>query len=208
MNKFKTIGLITLYVIGIGFLIYSLIRTNAKPDTVYLYDTTIVTHYENKLITDTVVKWYEKILFQKVKPDTVKWMRVDTVFLEKVKTMDVMIRVEKKGNILLITAVNQEGKKIKEYVYDRVYDNFIAVSQDSNISIKTQHWYWNGLEVFGNVTLGGDKFLNRKFTDLNYDVGLKTGFNLHEKYYFNIGTKYDFQSKSFDIFFNPSIIFR
>lgn len=168
----------------------------SNPTTTVLYDTTLVTRYETKLQTDTVVKWYQKIVYKKAEPEKILVQKVDSVFIDKIQEQDVMLQVEKKGDELKIIALNQFGKTLKEYTYKDIGRDFIASSINNNISVKAKKLYWNGLNTNIDYTIPVQNKLTLK--DGQYQIGLSSGITYLDKTDLNLIGKYDLTSK--DIF--------
>jgi hypothetical protein len=176
-------------------------KTNNR-NTVFLQDTTILTRYEDELKKDTVIKWYEKISNKKSESEKIYFQRIDTVFIEKSKELDLMLQVKKENNKLIIKAINQNGKIIKEYIYDNVYKNFTAVSQKDNIYVNSKIFYWNRLNTILNAQWS---MFNEKRLDLNF--GLETGINFKDKIDLNAGVFYSPHFKDLIINTNLKIKF-
>ncbi len=143
----------------------------------------VLTIYNEKTRTDTVVRWYEKPFISNPKVEVVYVQKVDTVYIEKWKNYDLFLSVEKVGNTLLINAVNINGQIIKSRTYNDVGQNFTATAQDSNIFIKSQRFYWEGLRFtagynFGRVDSIGSPL---KFNQDKLSLGVKTGYNYMDK---------------------------
>jgi hypothetical protein len=159
-----------------------------KPDnnhTSILKDTTIFSRYEQELKKDTVIKWYDKLIYQKSVPEKIYIQKTDTVFIETLKNMDLMLQVKKSNNKLIIRAVNQNGMTIKEYVYEDIYNDFIATSKRNDIFVKSKTFYWNGVNSIFNVQWS--MFKDRK---LNVNFGLETGVDYKNTVDFNAGAFY------------------
>ena len=92
-----------------------------------MLDTTTRTRYEKEIKKDTVIKWYDKIKWKQSPPEKIYYQKVDSVFQEKIKYKDLMLKVDKHGEDLKIFAINENDSIIKEY-YFKVNDDFIATS--------------------------------------------------------------------------------
>jgi hypothetical protein len=167
-------------------------------DTVFLKDTSILTRYEKELEKDTVIKWYDKIVYKKSKPEIIYLQKVDTIFIEKTKELDLMLQVKKENNKLIIKAINQDGNILKEFIYDDVYNNFTAVSQKDNIYVNSKIFYWNRFNAILNAqwSIFSDKRL-----DVNF--GLETGINFKNKLDINAGVLYSPKIKN--LIFNTNL---
>jgi hypothetical protein len=115
--------------------------------TIIKRDTFVVTRYETELVKDTVIKWHEKIIKTKSEPEIIYVQKIDSVFFEKIRYKDLMLKVDKYKNNLKIFAVNENDSLIKEYFFPNVYNNFTAVSATGNIVVKTSDFEWSGLNT-------------------------------------------------------------
>lgn len=167
--------------------------TTGEPKTVIMHDTTTVERYNVITKRDTVIKWYEKIIEKKSDPVVIYRQKVDTVFIEKTKDMDVMLNVKKRGNELDIFAVNQNGKVIKQYTYKNIGNDFNATSQTGNVFVKTKLFYWNGVAVLGGYELQLRKHV--KLDDGSYFAGIKSGINYLQIINLDAAINYNFITK-------------
>lgn len=166
--------------------------------TVVLKDTSILTRYENELKKDTIVKWYEQIVYKKAEPEIIYLQKIDTVFIERTKELDLMLQVKKENKKLIIKAVNQNGKILKEYVYNDVYNDFTAISQKDNIYVKSKMFYWNRLNSIINV-----QWSMLKEKKLNINFGLETGINFKNTLDISAGVLYSPDTK--DLLLNTNL---
>jgi hypothetical protein len=171
---------------------------SGKSNTIIIKDTTILTRYEKELNKDTIIKWYKKVIYKKSEPDKIYLQKLDTIFIEKVKELDLMLQVKKENNKLIIKAINQNGKTLKEYIYDDVYNNFTAVSQKDNIYVNSKMFYWNRLNSIFNIQWS---IFNEK--KLNVNFGLETGVNYKNKIDLNAGALYSPGNK--DLILNTNL---
>ena len=162
------------------------------PETIVMHDTTTLIRYETKLQHDTVIKWYEKVIYKESKPTYIYYQTVDTVFLKSIKGYDFMLRVQKDGDKLYITAVNLDGHIIKEYIYDDVSDNFTAVSKDSAIYVKSKFFEYEGISLCTQLMFPPE--------DHRFSVvpGLSSNFKLFNKVSLMPFAGYDFRLSTFD----------
>lgn len=157
-----------------------------------VYDTSVVTRYETKIKRDTVIKWYEKIIYKEVKPNTVFVQKVDTQFIEKTKSMDVMLNVNKKGRDLTIYALNQYGQLLKEYHYT-VGDDFTASSATNKLVVKTKKFYWTGLEASTEAYIKPGELIHKDFyTKFNYRASVESGISYYDYLSLKLGIERDF----------------
>jgi hypothetical protein len=173
-------------------------RESDKSNTIIEKDTTILTRYEKELKKDTIIKWYEKVIYKKSEPEKIYLQKIDTLFIEKVKKLDLMLQVKKENNKLIIKAINQNGKTLKEYIYDDVYTNFTAVSQKDNIYVNSKMFYWNRINSILNLQWS---IFNEK--KLNVNFGLETGVNYKNKIDLNTGIIYSPGNK--DLILNTNL---
>lgn len=171
---------------------------NSNNKNIFLKDTNLLIKYEKEIKRDTVVRWHEKIFYKKPEPQIIYYQKTDTVFIEKTKDLDLMLQVKKENRKLIIKAVNQNGKIIKEYVYDDVSNEFIATSQKKNIFVKSKNFYWNKIYPIINLQYS---MLNEK--EINYNFGLESSINYKNKIELNAGLHYSPIEK--DLIINSNI---
>lgn len=160
-----------------------------EQDTVYIRDTTIAEKYKTDIKRDTVVKWHEKIIYKKNEPEKISYQEVkDTVFIEKFKEQDVMIHLKKEKDNLIIRALNQDNKLLKEYIYTETGRDFTAVSGKNNISVKSKSIYWSGINV--RTDIGYLTANKNNISDKEFRIGLETGVNYLDRYHINCGIEY------------------
>jgi hypothetical protein len=165
-----------------------------RTETVYIHDTTVVERYHAEVKRDTVVKWYEKIIWKESEPQTVYYTKTDTVFRDRVKKLNVMLKVEKKKDRLKIFAYDQDELLLKEMDY-RVGADFTAVSTDENVFVKSKRWYWNGIKTIVNYELPFD--FAQSWENGNTRLEINTGINYMDKAGIEIGPVYDATRKEF-----------
>lgn len=173
-------------------------RNNRVVQHMLIRDTNLRVRYEYETNRDTIIKWYEKILYKSTKPEIVYYQKTDTVFIEKIKELDLMLQIERQNRKLKIKAVNQKGYTIKEYVFDDVNSNFTAVSQKENIFVKSKKFEWNRVNSIFNLQWS---LLNSK--KLFYNFGIETGINYKNKIDLNAGLLYSPEKK--DLFINSEL---
>lgn len=193
MNKYLTY--IACFFLGVIFAFISsfLFNNSSNEDNIVKTDTNTVIRYETKVKHDTVVKWYENVVYKQSKPEIVYQQKVDTQFLETSKDLDVMLNVEKDGKDLKIYALNQNGKLLKEYIYHNIGNDFIATSTNNNIFIKSQLWYWNGINPLIKYTIPVHTDMKLNSGDIN--VGISTGINYNNTLYLSPAILYDVTNK-------------
>lgn len=174
---------------------------NDKNESIFVIpDTNITVRYEKEIKRDTIIKWYEKILYKKAEPEKIFYQKTDTVFVEDSKKLDLMLQVKKENGKLIIKAINQNGITIKEYIYEDVGKNFIAVSQKNNIYVKSKKFNWERI----NPVLDVQCLLSNG--KVNYNLGVETGINYKEKAGINAGIIYSFNNK--ELFLNTNLKIR
>lgn len=193
MKKYLIPAIAIIFIIAIAYLSFTIGKHfgNSESDgsTLIIHDTLVVDRYKELVKKDTVIKWYEKIIWKESEPKVIYVQKVDSVFIEKVKGYDVMLRVEKAGDKLKIIAFNQSGKILKEYIYDNIGNSFIAVSQDSNIFIKSKKVEFNGIWIEASVSNSIPELV-KKNINLDYDIGVGTGINISQKVDISTGIYY------------------
>jgi hypothetical protein len=196
INWFLVLLIIILLIIIFKYIFPG--RRDGALHNVYINDTNVLVRYENEIRRDTVIKWYEKIIYKKSEPEKIYYQKIDTIFTEKTKDLDLMLQVKKENKKLIIKAVNQNGRILKEYVYDDVSNDFTAVSQKENIFVKSKTFYWNSISSIFNVQWS---MFNKNKPDYNF--GLETGINYKEKIEINSGILYSPAEK--DLFLNTNL---
>lgn len=181
-NYIKGFIIITLFAL-IWFKCKHKIYDNASG--IYIHDTNTVIKYEKELSKDTVIKWYEKIIYRKSEPDIVYYNRLDTLKIKEIQYKDLMLKVNKENNRLRIYAVNENDSLIKELIFDNVGNNFVASSVVNNIIVKTQKIYFNKIEPYFQFKY------NIKDYNKIYDFGVKSGINYMNKIYISPFIEYN-----------------
>lgn len=195
MNKWFWILLAVVLIIGlaIGYLVKS-----SKVERIIVIDTLVQERIKTELSRDTVIKWYEKVVWKNVTPEKEVTQTADTVFVETVKYLDLMLKVDKKGDKVTIFAYNENNKLVKEFTFDGVGDNFTATSQTGNVFVKSKKIDWNGIDLVTSSGIRRNNEGTRYFKD--WDFGLKSGVNFYNKVdlnaYWLYSTDKDFQLKA------------
>lgn len=162
-------------------------KGQTKPgQTVVEYDTMLVDKLVYKTERDTVIKWYERIVYQKSEPEKIFVKDVDSVFIEKWRNHDVMLSVTKRGSQLDIFALNEIGQVLKRYTYEDVQRDFTVTSQEDNLFVKSKNWYWESPEVFAGIGTSRSTYENLDVKKLqlkqfDYRGGIRTGLNYKDK---------------------------
>jgi hypothetical protein len=210
-STFKII-LVVLYsvaVIVVTALLYRSCNPVSPSPPVVVVDTTIVTRTEIEIQTDTVVRWYEKIIYKQVEPKIIYVQKIhtdtvnhtDSVFIERIRHTDVMLKLDKKGQSLIIKTFNQNDSLVKEYVFDDVYPNFTVTAQQNNLFVKTQKLYFDGISLLAGASLRGSLLKHNLLNSLDYYAGLQSGFTYKERVSLLGDAGYDFGV-------NPDFIFK
>ena len=176
MNKWFWILLAFVLVVGltVGFLVKS-----SKVERVIVIDTLVQERIRTELSRDTVIKWYEKVVWKNVTPEKEVTQTADTVFVETVKYLDLMLKVDKKGDKITIFAYNENNKLVKEFTFDGVGDNFTATSQTGNIFVKSKKVDWNGVDLVTSSSIKKTSEGTTYFKD--WDFGIKSGVNFYNR---------------------------
>jgi hypothetical protein len=196
-------------VIG-GFFLYSAIKSNpekfleligvyinnSKPAVIYVHDTNIVNHYDTLFKEIKVPAFIDRIIYKYSDPVIVREQKVDTVFLERIKYLDLMLTLKKAKDKVSIIAVNEKGKVIKEYEFEGIGNNFTAVSDSGNILMRSCNMEWNGVSWFANMT---SNFNKDSIRTPNLQMGFETGVTFFNKIKIDPGIIYDFRGNKFDL---------
>jgi hypothetical protein len=196
INWFLVLLIIILLIIVFKYIFPG--RRDGVLHNVYIKDTNVLVRYENEIRRDTIIKWYDKIIYKKSEPEKIYYQKIDTLFIEKTKDLDLMLQVKKENKKLIIKAVNQNGKILKEYVYDDVSNDFTAISQKENIFVKSRNFYWNSINPIFNL-----QWSMLKKNKPDYNFGLETGINYKEKIEINSGIMYSPAEK--DLLLNTNL---
>lgn len=152
------------------------------------------TNLEAETKRDTVVKWYEKIIYKESKPKVIYEQIVsDPIYREKIKAMDVMLKVNKVRNKLNIYAYNHNDSLLKEYVYEDVGSDFTATSRGGSIFVKSKKWYWQGINAVAGYRWQIADL--KEWKNGNIFAGLRTGIDYMDKAGLNVGGYWDFKGK-------------
>lgn len=116
---------------------------SSTPGVIIKHDTTVVMRYEK--ITDTVVKWHERVLYSHPKSDTVYIQKVDSVLLRSAPYKDLMLTLKKSKDKLTVFSLNEKDSVLKEYTFSNISGNFTAISAYNNVHVETTSFEWAGL---------------------------------------------------------------
>ena len=178
----------TIFIVGIALSILitiALMKWLSKPDTIYLTDTLTVERYSEKVKRDTVIRWYEKVIYKEVEPEKIYVEKIDSVFIETIKYKDLILRVEKTRNALRIFAVNLQDSLLKEYNVADVGQEWTATSTTGNVFLKSKRVTWYGIEpyIFYSQNDLKDWTINK------FGAGIRTGIMLN-RLKFTVGAEY------------------
>lgn len=171
MNKTILILSIVVSILGTYFLTKWL--TNSE--TIYHTDTLTVERYSEKVKRDTVIRWYEKVIYKEVEPEKIYVEKIDSIFIETIKYKDLILRVEKTRNKLSIFAVNLRDSLLKEYNFADVGQEWTATSVTGNVFLKSKRVTWYGIEpyIFYSQNDLKDWTINK------FGAGIRTGITLN-----------------------------
>lgn len=175
-------------------------KTVAERTAMIIPDTKVVERIKTVQQRDTIIKWYEKPLYKEVKP-TVIFVQSDSTIREELKDKDLIINLEKDGDKIRMFAHNDNDSTVKEYVFDGVGRDFSATAMTGNIMIKSQRFYWEGLNLSVDVGLKLSDLNNFKtinFYDKN--IYLTTGWNYNERLGLEVGGKYNFNTNNYSLY--------
>lgn len=191
MDKLSNILIIVAFIIGliIGILISKNNYTTATGGIVQSRDSI---GYE-EVLKDTVIKWYEKIIYKQVNPKVTYIQTADTIFQEVIKDFDLIFKVIKKRNgDLTLFAFNRGGELVKKYEFENVGNAFQITSLKNNIFVKSNLWSWNGVYLKSEAKTTID---NEWKNNLIIDNGIYTGINFNNIIDLNMGIGYNKQTK-------------
>jgi len=185
--------------IVIGLLLFILITrfdacgklTDFIPgENVTVHEGGVITRYEDKLRIDTVVKWHEKIVYKQSKPVIIYEQKIDSVFIEKIKTYDFMLGLEKKNSRLRVFAVNLQDSVIKETYFNDIGNNFSVYSKPRGVFVKSARFNWEGIDLRASYS-----FDNLKYDNGTFPLGIETEVKYLNRYALNLSSVYDFNKK-------------
>jgi|GEM_PF-3673613 len=178
----------------VSYCIYLNIQVNQLPTIIYQHDTTIVERFNTEVKCDTVIKWYDRIQWKESKPDVVYFDRADSVFIDKVQDLDVMLSVKKQDDELHIFALNQNNKVLKQYLYKYVGNDFIATSQHGNVFVKSKNWYFTGFKFNAEYNLPFQNINKDFYKQKNYRLSFESGISFRNQFDMNLGLERDFNT--------------
>lgn len=168
--------------------------------TIYIHDTTVVERYKESVKKDTVIRWFEKIIYKKSEPEKVYYTKTDSLFIREVEKLDVMLSVEKKSRGLFIYAFNERDTLAKQYVFTDVGREFTVIAQSGKLFVKSKKFYWDGVSFLAGANVAPDGI--SKLKNYNPTVGLRTGISYLDKFGIEFGTNYEFKSNQLSLTMN------
>ena len=187
INNLKYILIIILLIIITILLILSDNSGKDSSDTLIIHDTAIIKRYENEINRDAIIKWFEKIKYLRNTPAEIHYQKSDSNIIEDLKAKDLIFKIDKKDDELIIKTMNQKDEKIKEYRFDDAVRDFTLISQNDNVFLKSKNYYFDGIEVGIGYSFYKEKELN---------VNISSGINWRERLYLKALAGYDLNSKT------------
>ncbi|HEY5535892.1 MAG TPA: hypothetical protein VIL99_13285 [Ignavibacteria bacterium] len=186
LNIAKTILFILLILSSI-FLILSYLSGSRNSDNLILHDTTIVTRYKRELIRDTVIKWYEKVKYIRNKPEEIRSQKADSIIAADFKDKDLMFKIDKVKDNMIIKTLNSRDSLIKEYHFSNTGRDFSLISQKNNIYLKSKLFYFSGI----NLMIGYDIYKDKELS-----LAISSGINWRERIYLEGFAGYNFHKRN------------
>jgi len=175
----KSEYLISFFIItGIIFLFYILMKSRYNYNQITDKDTI----YLNKIISDTVINWKEKILYKQVKPKSIKVIKSDTVKIPK----EVIISAENTDNKLKIISLNLKDSIFKEYDLPEINKDFKIKNTINGLMFETKKFQYSGIDIFTGVEYN---FSNNK-EKVNYIFGIESGIKIKDNYELSFAVQY------------------
>lgn len=162
-------------------------------ETIVVNDTVTVTRYEERLRVDTTIKFIDRVVWKEVPAKIVIQQKIDSVFIERIKSFDFMLGLEKKNTRLRVFAVNLQDSLIKERYFENVGNDFTVYSKARGVFVKSKRFYWEGLQLQGSYS-----FKNLKYDGGTVPVGLRTGINYMGRAGLEVSSEYNFMLKEFE----------
>lgn len=163
-------------------------------------DTLVVERIKTIMKTDTVIKWYEIPFYKESKPEII-YIQSDSLIRKDLENKDLIISLKKENDELRIFAHNKADSLVKEYKFNDVGRDFSATATSQNIFVKSQKFYWNGINVsaeFGLPVNNLQSFKNLSMYEKNLD--LSTGFNYKERLFLDFGVNFNINTKDYFLF--------
>lgn len=161
-------------------------KKNKNSEFEMTLDTNVVKRYEKEIKRDTVYRLIDNIIYKKSSPEKIYVQRVDTVFISKINSYDLPLRIEKTGNEMNVKAVNIKDSVLKEYVFRNISRDFVLNSLNRNLTVKAKNFYFEKPMLV--LSLSHELSGNNNST--RYIVGMESGLSYREKIYLSAGIKY------------------
>jgi hypothetical protein len=166
--------------------VFYFVKNNKSDEAIFIPDTNIIVRYEKELKRDTVYKFTDKVVYKKSEPEKIYIQRADTVFINRINSFDLPIRIEKRGDVLNVKAVNIKDSVLKEYVFRDMSRDFVLNSVNRNLLLKSKNYYFE--KPLFSFSLNYP--LSEKSTYPEYTLGLESGLSYREKMFLTAGIKY------------------
>lgn len=163
-------------------------------------DTLIVERIKTVMKTDTVIKWYEVPFYKESKSEII-YIQSDSLIRAGLENKELIISLQKENDRLKIFTHNKSDSIVKEYNFSDVNRDFSATATNRSIFIKSQKFYWNGINLSTELRLplnNLQSFKNLNMYEKNLD--LSTGFNYKEKLSLDFGINYNINTKDYFLF--------
>lgn len=157
-------------------------------------DTVLDVRYYETVKRDTVIKLIEKPFYVKGEPVLIEYKKVDTVFIENAKKLDLVLSLKKSGNRIDAYTINFNDTILKKTIYTNIGNDFILTSQAGKVFIKSKRFYFNGV----NAALVYQQPLDADFKKLqlnNAGVKVSTGLNYMDMISLDAGLQYTLKRK-------------
>jgi len=173
-------------IIIVILLILSYMPGNENSEALVIHDTAIVTRYEKEVKRDTIIRWFERLKYIRNKPEEIHYQKADSNIIESFKEKDLIFKIDKKADELIIKTLNQRNEKIKEYRFDDAGGDFTLISQTNNIFLKSKNFYFDGIDI----NIGYDIYKDKKLY-----LDITSGINWRERVHLRALTGYDLNKK-------------
>ncbi len=200
LNWFKDnygLALVVALLIGI-LLVFLKIRSDSvyTPGVIMRSDTLVVTRYET-LSADTVIKWYDRIIYSHPPADTVYIQKVDSFFIQQTRWKDVMLSVKKSKDKLTVFALNEYDSLLKEYSFSNIGSSFTAMTTYRNVLVESSDFEWTGLNLSLTYLKNYDNNILSSPRDLGGDLiplQIESGFSYHNRITLSALAQYDLRA--------------
>ncbi len=132
------------------------------------------------------INYTDKIVYRKSEPEKIYLQRVDTVFINRINSFDLPVRIEKSGDEMNVKAVNIKDSVLKEYVFRNISRDFVLSPVNRNLTLKTKNYYFEK----PLVSISSNYPLSDRSTYPEYTLGIESGLSYREKIFFTAGIKY------------------